>query len=140
MSDHVDGGVGFILQAFVAETPGVTYAQTVSADGMHLAASTGYSQTERDTFAAIASGLSSLSDSAVETFGVGVVNRQIIEASNGWILLARISNTAAMGVVAEPSADLGLIGYEMTMLAKRLGDVLSPELIDRLKNALVGRP
>ncbi len=138
MSDQNDGGLGFILDAFVAETAGVTYAQTVSADGMHLAASAGLGQTQRDTFAAIASGLSSLTDSAVENFGIGVVNRQIIEASNGWILVSRISNTAAMGVVAEPSADLGLIGYEMTMLAKRLGDVLSPELIDRLKNTLSG--
>ena len=138
MTNQFDGGVGFILEAFVAETPGVTYAQTVSADGMHLAASAGFGQTERDTFAAIASGLASLTDSAVETFGLGTVNRQIIEASHGWILLSRISTTAAMGVVAEPSADLGLIGYEMTLLAKRLGDVLSPELIDRIKNALVG--
>jgi predicted regulator of Ras-like GTPase activity (Roadblock/LC7/MglB family) len=138
MTNQSDGGLGFILDAFVAETPGVTYAQTVSADGMDLAASTGLGQTERDTFAAIASGLASLTDSAVDTFGLGAVNRQIIEASSGWILLSRISTTAAMGVVAEPSADLGLIGYEMTLLAKRLGDVLSPELIDQLKNALIG--
>jgi hypothetical protein len=138
VSEQIDGGLGFILDAFVADTPGVAYAQTVSADGIHLAASSGLSQTRRETFAAIASGLSSLTDSAVETFGLGVVNRQIVEASGGWILLSRISTTAAMGVVAEPSADLGLIGYEMTMLAKRLGDVLSPELVDRLKNTLAG--
>ena len=56
------------------------------------------------------------------------MNRQIIEATNGWILVSRISDTAAMGVVASAAADLGLVGYEMTLLTQRLGDVMSPEL------------
>ena len=81
-------------------------------------------------------GLASLTDAAVETFGVGTVTRQIVEATNGWILVARISETAALGVVASAAADLGLVGYEMTMLAQRLGEVLSPALIDRLKNSV----
>ena len=136
MNASNDGGLGFILQAFADDTDGVVFAQTVSSDGMHLASSDGFDQTAFDSFAAIASGLASLTDAAVENFGVGTVTRQIIEATNGWILVARISETAAIGVVASAAADLGLVGYEMTLLAQRLGEVLSPELIDRLKNAL----
>ena len=130
-------GVTFILDRFVSETDGVRYAQTVSADGMHLAASGGLEPAQIDTFAAIASGLASLTDSAVENFDLGTVTRQIIEASDGWILVARISETAAMGVVASSEADLGLVGYEMAVLAKQLGEILSPQLIERLKNSLV---
>jgi uncharacterized protein len=132
-----DGGLGFILQSFVNDTDGVTFAQTVSADGMHLAASSGYSAANHETFAAIASGLASLTEGAVNNFGLGDFTRQIIEATNGWILVARVSETASMGVVANADVDLGLVGYEMTLLAQRLDDVLSPALVEQLKSAPV---
>jgi len=126
----------FVLNRFVEDVEGVVFAQTVSADGMHLAASAGSDSACHDTFAAIASGLASLTDSSVELFGLGVMHRQIIEASNGWVLLSRVSQTASLGVVAERNADLGLTGYEMTRLARQLGDALSPAVVDRLKGAL----
>ena len=132
--DHLD--LDFVLNRFVDDTDGVLFAQTVSADGMHLAASAGFDSARHDTFAAIASGLASLTDSAVDLFGLGGVTRQIIEATDGWILLSRISNTASLGVVARRQADLGLIGYEMTRLAKQLGPALSPAVVDRLKGTL----
>lgn len=128
--------LGFVLDRFVEGTDGAVFAQTVSADGMHLAASSRFDRPHHDTFAAIASGLASLTDSSVELFGVGQVTRQIIEATDGWILISRISNTAAIGVVAQRQADLGLIGYEMTRLAKQLGPMLSPAVVDRLKGTL----
>ncbi|MEZ7961992.1 MAG: hypothetical protein QMC04_08685 [Ilumatobacter sp.] len=31
--------------------------------------------------------------------------------------------------------DFGLVGYEMTLLAQRLSDVLSPDLFEQLKSA-----
>ncbi len=126
----------FMLDRFVLETPGVTHAQTVSADGMHLAASNGVNATQADQFAAITSGLASLTDSAAETFGMNPVVRQVIETTHGWILVARINNRASLGVVCDSSVDLGLAGYEMSMLADRAGTMLSPEVIERLKNSL----
>jgi predicted regulator of Ras-like GTPase activity (Roadblock/LC7/MglB family) len=128
--------LAFVLNRFVDEVDGALFAQTVSADGMHLAASGRFDSACHDTFAAIASGLASLTDSSVELFGLGTMHRQIIEASDGWILLSRVSQTASLGVVAERQADLGLIGYEMTRLAKQLGDALSPAVVDHLKGAL----
>ncbi len=128
--------LGFVLDQFVDSTDGAIFAQTVSADGMHLASSSAFDAARHDTFAAIASGLASLTDSSVELFGLGAVSRQIIEATDGWILISRISTTAALGVVARRDADLGLVGYEMTRLAKQLGPMLSPSVVDRLKGAL----
>lgn len=123
----------FVLNRFVEDTGGVRFAQTVSADGMHLAASEGSDSARHDTFAAIASGLASLTDSSVNLFGLGEMQRQIIEASDGWILLCRVSSTASLGVVADRQSDLGLVGYEMTRLSKQLGAALSPDVVDRLK-------
>ncbi len=126
----------FVLNRFVEDTEGVRFAQTVSADGMHLAASSGWDSARHDTFAAIASGLASLTDSSVDLFGLGTMQRQIIEASDGWILLSRVSATASLGVVADRQSDLGLVGYEMTRLSKQLGEALSPAVVDRLKGVL----
>lgn len=126
----------FMLERFVQETPGVTHAQTVSADGMHLAASSGIDSTQADQFAAITSGLASLTDSAAGTFGLQPVVRQVIETTKGWILVARINRRASLGVVCDSTVDLGMAGYEMSLLAERAGTMLSPEVIERLKNSL----
>jgi uncharacterized protein len=135
-SSNIDSDLSFVLDAFVEETEGVRFAQTVSADGIHLAASSSGDRTSHDTFAAIASGLASLSDGAVDNFGLGPVTRQIIEATDAWILLSRISSTASIGVVADKRSDLGSVGYEMTLLSKRLGAVLSPDVVERLKRSV----
>ncbi len=132
----IDDDLGFVLDSFVGEIEGVRFAQTVSADGIHLASSACTDREQLDTFAAIASGLASLADGTVDLFDAGSVTRHIVEASNGWVLLSRISNTASIGVVAEKTADLGLVGYEMALLSKRLGTVLSPDVVNRLKRSI----
>lgn len=132
----IDQDLNFLLNSFVVETEDALHAQAVSADGMHLAASTGMARSQLETFAAITAGLASLTDSAVDNFGAGSVVRQVIEASRGWILIQRISVTASIGVHAHREADLGFVGYEMARLAKQLTDVLSPDVIDKLKNTL----
>lgn len=128
--------LNWLLQTFVEETPGVIHAQTVSADGMDLAHSSSLTSVQGDQLAAIASGLASLTDSAAEVLDVLPVKRQVIEAEDGWILISRISSRASLTVVTKSNADLGLIGFEMSRLADRAGDVLSPEVIARLKNSL----
>ncbi len=128
--------LSWLLDRFADETPGVRHAQTVSADGMHLAGSGDLEQTDADTFAAVASGLASLCDSAADVFGLEPVIRHVVEAAEGWILITRISSRASLAVVTDRDADLGLVGYEMTLLTERAGEVLSPDLIDALKNPL----
>lgn len=128
--------LNWLLETFVEETPGVVHAQTVSADGMDLARSSSLNSVQGDQLAAIASGLASLTDSAADVLDVLPVKRQVIEAEDGWILISRISSRASLTVVTRSNADLGLVGFEMSRLADRAGDVLSPEVIARLKNSL----
>ncbi len=128
--------IGWMINSFVEHTPGVMHAQTVSADGMDLAHSDSMTRIQADQFAAITSGLASLTESAAETFGILPVARQVIETQHGWILTVRVSSRASLAVVAEHNADLGMVGYEMTRLAEQAGDVLSPDVVDQLKNSL----
>ena len=64
MSNHESGSFGWLLNSFVHETTGVDHALAVSADGIKLAASNGLTGAIVDQFAAIASGLSSLTHGA----------------------------------------------------------------------------
>jgi len=42
-------------------------------------------------------------------------------------------------VVATPNCDIGNVGYQMTLLVERAGKMLTPELVDELKNMVMAR-
>jgi len=128
--------ISWLLDNFVQETPGVRHAQTVSSDGMHLAGSSEMTSTQTDTFAAITAGLASLSESAGDLFQMRPIVRQVIETGDGWFMVTRVSSRASLAVITAKGADLGLVGFEMTLLAEKAGEVLSPEVIESLKSQL----
>lgn len=136
MSTQDSGSFGWLLNTFVAETAGVSHALAVSADGIKLAASEGLNGAIADQFAAITSGLSSLTMGAARCFGEPGVDRIMIEMTNSFLLIATINEGSVLGVVAGKDHDLGMVAYEMTMFADRAGRVLTPALIEELKNTL----
>ena len=125
--------LSWLLDNFVRETPGVECAQTMSSDGMHLAASSAMNEVQCDQFAAISSGLVSLGDSARDVFGHAPLIRTIIETESGWILITRVSNLASLALICGPDADLGLIGYELTGLVDKAGAYMSPEQVKAMQ-------
>lgn len=129
--------LGWILERFVAEVPGVHHVHAVSADGFHLLGAGELGPSDAQRFAAITSGLASLTDSAAETFGQSPVIRQMVETAQGWLMVSRINQLATLTVVTDHSVDLGLVGYEMTLLADRAGAMLSPELVRELENTFL---
>lgn len=136
MSTQETGSFSWLLNTFVTETAGVNHALAVSADGIKLATSAGLTGAIADQFAAITSGLSSLTLGAARCFGESGVERIMIEMSSSFLLIATINEGSVLGVVAGKDHDLGMVAYEMTMFADRAGRVLTPALIDELKNTL----
>lgn len=136
MSTQENGSFSWLLNTFVEETAGVDHALAVSADGIKLATSEGLTGAIADQFAAITSGLSSLTLGAARCFGEPGVERIMIEMTNSFLLIAAINEGSVLGVVAGKSHDLGMVAYEMTMFADRAGRVLTPALIEELKNTL----
>lgn len=126
----------FLLDNFVSETVGVEDALAVSADGIRLAVSDGLPEAMADQFGAITSGLASLTLGAARCFAEDSVHRVIIEMDRTYLLIVNITHGAVLGVVAKKDADIGLVAYEMTLLAERAGQVLTPDLIVELKNTL----
>ena len=52
------------------------------------------------------------------------------------LLITSISAGSVLGVIADRSANLGAVAYEMTLFASRAGGALTPRLIIELKNAV----
>jgi hypothetical protein len=72
-----------------------------------------------DQLAAVASGLISLTQGAARCFDAGGVVQTVVEMDRGIVLLMSISDGSCLSVLASPSCDIGLIGYEMTLLVDR---------------------
>ncbi|NUP36700.1 MAG: dynein regulation protein LC7, partial [Streptomyces sp.] len=121
---------------FVKSTDGVRDAVAVSSDGLLIAVSDGLGRTEADHLSAIVSGLSSLARSASKRYGFDGVKLIMIEMGRGFLLVSAIRDGSCLGVLADSSGELGLVGYEMAVLAERAGDLLTPTLIADLRQAL----
>ncbi|WP_151774641.1 roadblock/LC7 domain-containing protein [Streptomyces abyssomicinicus] len=126
----------WLLAAFVRNTDGVRDAVAVSSDGLLIAVSEGLGRTEADHLAAIVSGLSSLARSASRRYGFDGVKLIMIEMGRGFLLVSAIRDGSCLGVLADSSGELGLVGYEMAVLAERAGDLLTPALIADLRQSL----
>ena len=83
----------------------------------------------------VASGLVSLTQGAARCFDAGGVVQTVVEMDRGIVLLMSISDGSCLAVLASPSCDIGLIGYEMTLLVDRVGQLLTPELRAELQGS-----
>lgn len=126
----------WLLSNFVRDVVGVREAIAVSSDGFLLAGSAGRERDGVEQFAAIISGITSLTNGAGHLLNCGEVEQVIVEMRHGVLFVSSISDGSALGVLAEKDCDMGLIGYEMTLLLDRVGSTLTPALVTELKNAL----
>ena len=116
----------WLLVDFTRETPGVVAAVVVSVDGLPLAGSSGVTEALADQLAAAASGLVSLARATTDLLGGGSLTQTILEMTGGYLFVTSVSRSATVAVHATRQCDLGLVGYEMTMLAERVGRTLDP--------------
>lgn len=128
--------VNWLLSSFVTKTAGVQGAIGVSSDGLLMAISANLDRATADRFAAIVSGMTSLSQGASRTLAMGGLDQVIIEMRLGYLFISQVSGGSSLGVLAGRDADIGLVGYEMTLLVQRFGAVLTPSLIAELQGML----
>lgn len=125
--------VGDVVDRFVHDTVGVTDALVVSADGVGLALSDGLPAAVAEPFGAIVAGLVSLTRGAARCFAEDRAERVVIELDESYLLVSEITAWAVLGVVARTDADIGLVAYEMTLVAERLAPELSSELVAAIR-------
>ncbi len=129
----------WIINNFVKDTAGVTDAVAVSSDGLLMAKSNTLDDAGADQVAAIISGFVSLGDGATRCFGFEELNQIIIAMKGGYLFVTAMGTAGCLGVVATPRCDIGNVGYQMTLLVERAGEMLTPELVDELKNLVLVR-
>ncbi len=127
----------FMLDSFVEETPGVTDAVAVSADGLLMAMSHSLDRAGAEQVAAIISGLVSLGSGTAGCFGFGHLEQVIVAMGGGYLFVSSISDGSCLGVVATKRCDIGQVGYQSGLLVERAGQVLTPDLVRELQQEML---
>jgi predicted regulator of Ras-like GTPase activity (Roadblock/LC7/MglB family) len=128
--------LNWLVSNFARSVPGAAHAIVLSADGLLMAVSERLDRARADQLAAVASGLASLTQGAARIFGGGTVTQTVVEMEQGFLLVMAVSDGSCLAVLAAPSCEIGLIGYEMALLVAKTGKVLTPELRAELQAAL----
>ena len=128
--------LNWLVESFVRTTAGVAHAAVISTDGLLVAVSERLDRARADQLAAIASGVESLTQGAARLFQAGSVNQTVVEMEKGFLFVMSVRDGSCLAVLATPSCDVGLIGYEMAMLVAKVGEVLTPQLRAELQAAL----
>jgi predicted regulator of Ras-like GTPase activity (Roadblock/LC7/MglB family) len=128
--------LNWLVGNFVKATPGVAHALVVSADGLPVAVSERLDRPRADQLAAISSGLASLTQGATRCFDGGLVAQTVVEMERGFLFVMSISDGSCLAVLAASTCNVGVVAYEMTELAARAGDVLTPSLRAELQTML----
>ena len=126
----------WLLDNFVKSVPGVRHTLVVSADGLLMAMSNDLDRTSGDQMSAIIAGLSSLTRGAARQLQAGEVRQAIVEMDNNFMFQMSISDGSVLGVVADATCDVGLVGYEMALLVSRTEATLTPQLVSEMRSRL----
>lgn len=138
MSADADN-LNWLVARFVEQVPAVRQAVVVSSDGLTIAVSADVEREAAERLSAVASGMIGLAYGSAGRFGAGAVRNVMIEMEHGWMFVTGIRDGSLMCVVTAADADIGTIGYEIAVFAERAGRVLTPEVREELKSAMLAR-
>ena len=127
----------WLLDSFTSGTAGVLEAIAVSSDGLLMAMSNTLDSAGADQVAAIISGFVSLGQGTTRCFGFGELDQIVVAMRKGFLFVTAMGTAGCLGVVTTPGSDMGNIGYQMSLLVERAGQMLTPELVDELKNLVM---
>ena len=127
--------VAWLINSFVGKVRGVANSILVSSDGLALARSRDFPGDRADQLAAVVSGLTSLTLGASRCFNAGSVRQILVEMDGGYLFIMSVSEGSSIAALAAPSCDIGLVGYEMSLLVSRMGSALTPALRAQLSAA-----
>ena len=91
-----------------------------------MAASSSLDRASAEQLAAIISGFVSLGHGASRCFDFAGLEQIIVAMRQGFLFVSSISDGSCLGVVATRNCDIGLVGYQTTLLVERAGQVLTP--------------
>jgi predicted regulator of Ras-like GTPase activity (Roadblock/LC7/MglB family) len=126
LPQHLEQDVNWLITNFADRVPSIAHAIVVSSDGLPMAFSQNLPTDRVDQLAAVTSGLTSLTQGAARIFQGGVVTQVVVEMQHGVLIEMAISDASTLAVLAAADCDLGLVAYEMTLLAEKVRGALTP--------------
>ena len=113
--------LGWLLDNLVSRVANVRQALVLSRDGLAVAKAQDMSREEGDRLSALAAGVQSLARGAGQQVGGGEVRQIVIEMDSAFMFVMAAGEGTCLAVLASAEANLGVMAYEMAMLARRMG-------------------
>ena len=113
--------LGWLLDNLVSRVANVRQALVLSRDGLAVAKSQDMSREEGDRLSALAAGVQSLARGAGQQVGGGEVRQIVIEMDSAFMFVMAAGEGTCLAVLASAEDNLGVMAYEMAMLARRMG-------------------
>jgi len=137
MGETAGEGLSWLLDNLVSRVAPVRQAVVLSRDGLVVAASENLSREDGDHLSAIAAGMQSLARGAGRHFEGGEIRQIIVEMESAFLFITAAGEGTCLAVLAAAEANVGVVAYEMAMLARRMGKYLSagPRQPDRTSAA-----
>jgi predicted regulator of Ras-like GTPase activity (Roadblock/LC7/MglB family) len=118
-------GLDWLVNDLTRRLPGVDRAIVLSADGLLIGKSSNLLRADGEHMAAVASGFQSLARGTGRHFGGGEVLQTVVEMDNLSFVVTAAGSGGCLALLAEMTADLGMVAYEMNLLVTRVGAYLS---------------
>jgi uncharacterized protein len=129
----------WLIQQFALDTPGVSHAVLLSADGLQLVSSASVGRDLGDQIAAITSGLLSMADRSAGLLDLGFSEYVTVRVPRGHLLFMRVGEVAGLAVAALAGCDLRVVAYQMTQFVRAVGHLLSPQMRQDLQRRSAGQ-
>ena len=121
-----DTHLNWLIEDLVTRSPHVHKAAIISRDGFAIGSSASLSREDSDHLAALAAGIASLANGGAQHFGAGQVHQTLIEMDQGFLFVTAAGLGSCLAVLADAEADVGLVGYEMALIVRQLGQHMTP--------------
>lgn len=119
------GDLTWLIDDLVERVGEARHGVVLSADGLLIASSSGLGREDGEHLSAVAAGFQSLARGAGRHFHGGAVRQTIVEMESAFLFVTAAGQGACLAVLADETADVGLVAYEMAMLVTRVGKYLS---------------
>jgi hypothetical protein len=113
--------ITWLLDDLSARIPEIEQVVALSRDGLPVASSVSLAAEDAERLAAISAGFQSLGRAAAEYIGAERVRQVMLEMVGKYLFITASGRDGCLAVITSASADIGLIAYEMAMLAGRMG-------------------
>jgi predicted regulator of Ras-like GTPase activity (Roadblock/LC7/MglB family) len=121
------GQLNWLLDNLVNRVEHVRQAIILTSDGLVVASSQGLTRDDGEHLSALAAGLQSLARGTGRQFHGGEVRQTIIEMESAFLFVAAAGTGTCLAVLTSAEPNVGVIGYEMAMLVRRMGKYLTAE-------------